>query len=120
MKAMVMNANKNERDMLCENLAKKGFSISVSEGGLEMLEDMSGFKSDIVVLDYETWRHNRAVYKYFGVEKIWSGIPVVLVGAKDKNAEVFTERNSHENDAVLDNPLNLENLDAVLEKITNN
>ena len=113
MDVLLMEENRKQREVLREVLVKKGFAVSESRGGLDMLEDMNRFKKDLVVLGYNTWLHNRGTYRYFGVERAWVGIPVVVVNAK-RSHEIFSERHPHEKDASLEKPLNMEEFDKIV------
>lgn len=115
MNVLLMNDNKKEQEKFREILTKRGFNVSESNGGFRMLEDMSRFKKDLVVLDYGTWRRNRGIYRYFGVEKAWVGVPVIVVGASEKE-EVFGERHPHEKDAIVSKPVDENNLNSVLDR----
>ena len=114
MNVLLLDADKEERAMLKENLSKKGFAVTEGEGGLDMLEDTSKFKKDLILLEYNTWRANRGVYRYFGVEKMWTGVPVILISQK-KKFDVFADRHPIEKDMVIEKPINITELDAALK-----
>ena len=115
MDVLVLDAEKKEREVLRDQLVKKGFTISESSGGFRMLEDLSQFKKDLVVLEYNTWRSNRGPYRYFGVERAWAGIPVILITSKDRT-DVFNERHPHDKDVILEKPVDPEKFGEVLNQ----
>ncbi len=115
MNVLLMIENREERDTLREHLAKRGLTVSESKGGLGMLDDMGRFKRDLVILDRELWSRNKGVYRYFGVERVWTGIPVVVLGSDKK--DIFADRHPHEKDAALNKPVNLKDLDQIIDSI---
>ncbi len=117
MQVLVMDSKSEQRKELCDRLAKNGFSICESEGGVSALDDMSTFKKDVVVLDYETWRQNRAVYQYFEVDKLWNDVPVIVVGSK-KRIGLFKNRTPMEKDEFIETPLDVEKFDKILSDLS--
>ena len=116
MNALILDADKKERDEIKEKLKQKGISATEGEGGFEMLDDMSQFKKDLIVLDYNTWRANRGVYRYFGVEKIWQGTPIIVI-SPNRRTDIFSKRHSMEKDSIIEKPFNSESFEKALSAI---
>lgn len=114
MNVLIFDADNKEREKLRNHLSSKGFQISEAIGGTQMLEDKTQFKKDLVLLDYNTWSRNCAVYRYFGVEKMWVGVPMIIMGAQ--KSDVFHERHPHSDDACIKKPVELSELDALLAR----
>jgi len=116
MNALVLDADKQERDIIRGHLLERGFSVSESSGGLDMLESMDQFKKDLIVLDTETWGQNGSVYRYFGVERLIAGTPVIVIG-KSRRTDIFKDRHPHEKDIGIGKPLDEKEFIQTLEKI---
>jgi DNA-binding response OmpR family regulator len=116
MNVLIFDADNKEREMIRNHLSSKGLKTTEITGGLQMLEDKSQFKKDLVLLDYETWRKNRSIYRYFGVEKIWVGVPMIIMGTT--KTDIFQERHPHSEDACIKKPMDMTELDALLDRFT--
>lgn len=115
MNVLLMVEGKEEREGIRDHLAKRGMAVSESKGGLNMLDDMTKFKKDLVLLDWDSWSRNRGAYRYFGVEKAWTGVPVIVLGSDKK--DIFSDRHPHEKDAALKKPINLKDLDQIIDAL---
>jgi len=113
MKLVVMDDSRKRNNQLSELLRRKKHLVVSCGGSGEFMEALEKSSVDRILLNVDTWQRGNAIYKYFGVAKRLSGVPVVFYNAPENFINI-SARERNEADRVLTKPVEPE---AVAEAV---
>ena len=98
---LVVDDNEQNRDMLSRRLAKRGYTVSVAEGGARALEMLREAPVDLVLLDIEMpGMSGLEVLKALRQTTTRADLPVIMATARDQGEDIVEALNLGANDYV--------------------
>ena len=93
---------------LIENwLKQKNHSVTTCLGSAVFLDAINEMAVDKVFIEYDSWKHSRAIFYYFEVNKLLKNIPVVFYNTNETTINI-AERTAHTQDRVVRKDAELE------------
>jgi DNA-binding NtrC family response regulator len=117
MDVLVLDELKSRTTKLGEALEKRRYKVVHCETSNDFITSVSGTLPSLILADYDTWHHGRAIYSYFQIGKKIEHVPVVFYNAP-QNFVALPDRSRHEKDYVLEKPSEVEAVvDAVAHSL---
>jgi DNA-binding NtrC family response regulator len=100
MNLVLLDESKKRKQLLEPMLQERGYTVRICSGSNDFIDSLDKIKPDRVLIDFEAWKHGRAIYAYMKIGKKIEQIPVTFYNAPEKFAGI-TERQQHPGDKVL-------------------
>ena len=113
MKILVMDDTRKRRNLLKEEITKKGHEVLECFTSNEFMNKIGENKAELILLDSDTWKKGKSIYSYFKIAKKMENIPVIYYNSEDDSMAI-QDRSGNERDLVLSKPTEIE---AIIDRV---
>ena len=113
MNLVLLDESKKRKQQLETLLQERGYAVKACSGSNEFIDLIEKAKPDRVLIDFEAWKHGRAIYSYFKIAKRIEHIPITFYNAPEKFAGI-PERLQNQNDKIIKRQTSVEAIVSAL------
>ncbi len=99
MKIVVLDESKKMRQKITETLEEKGHTVITCLASGAFMDAIESSTPGKVLMNVDSWKHGKAMYTYFKIQKRLEDIPIVFYNVPDKFTSI-TDRNPHKDDKI--------------------
>jgi DNA-binding response OmpR family regulator len=116
MRIIVLDESKKRTNQIVEFLQRKKYDYVCCSQSSEFVEAVTEKKADKILVEYDAWRHGRAIYNYLDFTRKMEDVPVVCYNAPE-SFTALNNRKKHSDDRVVYQMTEDESFEKVLMEL---